>query len=272
MVGPHCIRNTNYSPTLARSRTRQLSLVIACSLPVYTSPRCCNPALNRMVTIGPLIVLGLLGATFNFGARQLKPVATDVPICRQAFSRYQRGMDGFQTTEPPRSGSLLRGKKTSDASEDTLALARNQRRSRAAGVSTGQNRTAAVTSELSLLSRNGNSTTAGAIADKHRPAGGDRESPGTHRPLPNSGDATADGQTNVMAHRLVEGEVEALPDCSVSTERKERSSDPQQVNKIAVWLLVTLNLRTTFSYMFSPGVFLFIATAPFCMYKLRIWA
>ena len=255
MVGPHCIRNTNYSPTLARSRTRQLSLVIACSLPVYTSPRCWNPALNRMVTIGPLIVLGLLGATYNFGARQLKPVATDVPVCRQAFNRYQRGMDGLQTTEPPRSGSLLRGKKTFDASEDTLALARNQRPSRAAGVSTGQNRTAAVTSELSLLSRNGHSTTAGAIADEHRPAGGDRESPGTHRSLTNSGDATVDGQTNVMAHRRDEGEVEALPDCSASTERKERSPakyqrparnvwnagprndadpDPEQVNKFAV--------------------------------------
>ena len=219
-----------------------------------------------MVTIGPLIVLGLLGVTFKIGARPLRPVATGVPISRQASGRSQPGrnnvqamepptpgpvlprartsitssQDAFQAREPPRSGPVFRGHQTSAASDDNLTWSRSERLTRRAGFGAGRQRTAAVNSEDSIvLSRNGRSTTAGAFADNHRPAGTMWKSSVTHRPPENSEEATVDGQNSAMVHTRGEGELEAPPDRPAGLT--EESLGKSQRSMRNVWIAGTGN-------------------------------
>lgn len=216
-----------------------------------------------MVTIGPLIVLGLLGVTFNIGARPLRPLATDAPIRREASGGSRSGRNGLPTTEPlrsgpilrrarpsntssqdaleaiepPMSGPMLRKHRTSAASNDTLALSRSERSIVRAGSWSGQQRTAAVSSENPVvLSRNVRPTAAGLFTDKHRPAGGELASSVTQSPPETSDDATVDVQNSAMVHTRGEDELEAVQDCSATPGPKERSLGKHQRSFRNVWI------------------------------------
>ncbi|CAM9095530.1 unnamed protein product, partial [Laminaria digitata] len=78
-----------------------------------------------MVTIGPLIFLGLLVVTFHIGARSrpVRPVATDAPISRNRRGGTQPAIGALQTTEPPTSGLALgKGRTSGTNPEDTATM------------------------------------------------------------------------------------------------------------------------------------------------------
>lgn len=135
---------------------------------VHAASRCCNSASNRMVTIGPLIVLGLLGVTFYIGARLATPVKDNKLSTPQARSANQSDInvlptldpltptsvlqrestsdismnDNFQVVELPRFRSALQRDRTSGDSGDTIALSRNKTATTSADSYTGQPRPA----------------------------------------------------------------------------------------------------------------------------------
>lgn len=128
-----------------------------------------------MVTIGPLIVLGVLGVTFRIGARPVAPIETDIPTIPAARSRPQsvanvlqtdgtlvsdpalhatNTTDGFsspdasQVLELPRFGPALQRGRISEGSGDTMTLSRSEHPT----------------------------TTATSFAGQHQSTGGERES------------------------------------------------------------------------------------------------
>lgn len=154
---------------------------MACSAPAYPPvhplriripphpPRCSYPASNRMVTIGPLIVLGLLGATFHIGVRKIRPVASNLPIRPQAGSRSQSDTNVLQMAERlgsdpvlhrenisdspscqdvshvmelPRFGPVLQRGRHSGGSGDTMTLSRSEHPTTIASYFAGQPRSA----------------------------------------------------------------------------------------------------------------------------------
>ena len=73
-----------------------------------------------MVTIGPLIFLGLLGVTFHIGANSVRPAATIRPISGPEHSRFESDTNTIPGMETPASGAVLRRGRTWDASEGTF--------------------------------------------------------------------------------------------------------------------------------------------------------
>lgn len=110
----------------------------------YVNLLCTNFPFDRMVTIGPLVVLGLLGLTFHVGARPASPVATPEPMSRKDHSRSydtnvlqaielspsersgRQNTSSSQTIElpPPSRPVLTRGRPSRifNTSEDTIGL------------------------------------------------------------------------------------------------------------------------------------------------------
>lgn len=139
-----------------------------------------------MVTIGPVVVLGLLGVTFHIGARPVPPVATNVPIIRQLHSRSQSDLDLLEPVDHPRSESGLQTARTLNTpSEDALqsiplsnsgaGLQRNRRSGRLDGtvaVSPNEhpNRWAGASSASEQRTTEGTSNNAFVLSRSRRPA------------------------------------------------------------------------------------------------------
>lgn len=215
-----------------------------------------------MVTIGPLIVLGLLRVTFRIGSRPLIPVVTDVPTIRHAPRRSQSYTQVLQKTEPygsrpalqranttdnsshdvprvlelPSGGPVLQRGRRSGSSEDTIALSRSERQVLWVGASAARTRIVANTSNDSFESSGIGrpATSVGISAAQHRPAGTeageDLQPSGTVNRSTNTVDATVDDQRSVKGYDRGRSGVQAgpsfvrpLPSTGRPLDRPERS-------------------------------------------------
>lgn len=128
-----------------------------------------------MVTIGPLIVLGLLGVTFYIGARAVTPVATDLPTIPVARSRPQSATNVLQITERLGSDPVMLGENTSGSpsspnASQVMELPRF-------GPVLQRGRLSGGSGDAMTLSRSEHPTTRTTnVADQHRSTGGERES------------------------------------------------------------------------------------------------
>ena len=131
-----------------------------------------------MVTIGPLVVLGVLAATFHVGARLVTSREAGVLTFPQAPTVSQPDNNLFTTmelltptpalsrsrtseisteefsrvTEAPRFGSNIHRDRSSGGSGDSIALPRGKIRTSRAGASVGQHRPAGREPQLSAIS------------------------------------------------------------------------------------------------------------------------
>lgn len=128
-----------------------------------------------MVTIGPLIVLGVLGVTFHIGAKPVSPVATNQATILQAQSISQPRTNVHQMSESVGTDLALQRETQSDISSSqdfgqaieppNVAPALQKNRSPGGSVDT------------STMSRSERPSTRGVFsAGQHQPAGGERVS------------------------------------------------------------------------------------------------
>lgn len=246
-----------------------------------------------MVTIGPLVVLGLLGVTFYIGARPMTPVATNVPIIRQAHSRSQPDLTVLETANNLRSGPGLQRAQTSDTpSEDALqtmnlsnsgaGLQRSRRSGRLdgtvvvspsehpkrwAGAAASEHRTAEGTSNnpFAFPRSRRPAMSAGSSAARPLPPGEEHISSGTINLSASSDDVIAIEKNRPKGHSGGEGMVEAGSDPVASpatTERRPQDKSPRSFR--GVWKAgpgntsdpeqVLLKNEVTKSYCFAVGL------------------
>lgn len=131
-----------------------------------------------MVTIGPLIVLGILGVTFRIGARLVATLEPEVltvpqtptihqsdnnacaalesltptPVLQRARTSEMFTEDFPRVMELPRFGPALKTGRSSGGSEDSIALSRSQIPTSRAGASVRHHRPAGLEMQLSGMS------------------------------------------------------------------------------------------------------------------------
>ena len=161
--------------------------------------RCFDSVSHRVVTIGPLFVLGLLGVTFYIGARLATPVEANVLPIPQARSTYPSDTSVLPTVEPLTPRPALQAVKTSGISAGDTAeevglstfgpAPQSGRASGGAGDS------------MAVSTSSIRETRAGAFAgQQHLPAGRVEESSGTNIPPASLHDTTINRQNKAMGH------------------------------------------------------------------------
>ena len=267
MCQPRCVRNTQEStPTIGmREQTLTLAMSSAYFAPATTEPPLCycNLDSNRMVTIGPLVVLGILGITFHVGARPLKPAANNVPVNRSdthirqpatsmlqptESSRSESGLrrvtaadtlmqDYLQAVQSPTSQPVLENSGPSGGSEDTIGLSRSQHQRPRVGASAGQHREAAETSKdyLALSLRDRPAPVSNDTTNHHQPAGREQQASFTNDPSASSHDVTANEHDFASGIRRGEEAGEAGLNLSASRAPAVRSLHRSHRLPRSVW-------------------------------------
>lgn len=189
---------------------------------VNASPRWCNSVSNRIVTIGPLIVLVLLGVTFCIGSRLATRVETSELINPQARSNDLSDINVLPTMEPFTSTPVLQRENTSNVSlNDNFQVVELPKLELAFQT----DRASGDSGDTIALSRNRISTSVGSYAEQTHPASRELEpstttiSPtGLHNIAVDLGDR-ATGQTT----RDVEGSSESVHHEETSHRKPQQS-------------------------------------------------
>lgn len=156
------------------------------------------PNENRMVTIGPLVVLALLGVTFHIGARPVRPEAINVPTTTPTYNISQSDTNLDRATDVDGTVSVLQKARTSDTSSEEAsqvvvlprfgsALQRS-RHNQGSGDAIMWSRTADLASK------------AGAFVEQNRPARGETKSSDTNDPAASFDGTTVDHQDRTVGH------------------------------------------------------------------------
>ena len=168
-----------------------------------------------MVTIGPLIFLGLLGVTFHIGANSVRPAATIRPISGPEHSRFESDTNTIPGMETPASGAVLRRGRTWDASEGTFQAVEPA----CSGPRVQRRGTWDMSGDYVTVPHSaGRTITASCSTGQDMVAGGKRESSGINNPSSNLDDATVSRQDSPMVHTIVDSVVKAEPNPSASLE------------------------------------------------------
>lgn len=163
----------------------------------HAAQLCFNSVSNRVVTIGPLIVLVLLGVTFQIGARLARPVEANVLPIPQARSIDQSDISVLPTMEPlPPTPGLQRARTPDVPTED---ISREMELSKF-GSAIQRGKVPGGSRETIVLSRSLITTSAGAFAGQHRPAGRVLEASGTNSRQTNSHEPALSHQDTETEH------------------------------------------------------------------------
>lgn len=218
-------------------------------MPVNSYPWFFNSASNRMVTIGPLIFLGLLGVTFHIGARPMRPHAAVGPIPRHGRGIHEPDTNITQTLETPTSGPALGRGRTWDVSEDTVQAVERLR----SGTEIQGGRNLGPSEDSIALS-----CSEGTARRPGVPTGHDGEARGERQ----SSDAAINGQDSPMVHTCVEGVVEPITNpfaslAPVEGSRKkfrllrnvwqagpDNGAHPEHVSKVALPMSACVSLAS----------------------------
>lgn len=209
---------------------------------------------NRMVTIGPLVVLALLGVTFHIGARPAKPEAIHGPTTTQTYNKPPSDTNVDRATDAVGTVPVLRRAETSDTSSEDASRVTTLPR---LGPALQRSRPNEGSGDAIMLSRTAHlATKAGAFVDQHIPARDETKSSDTNDPAA-SFDATTDDHQDRTVGLADEAPSPASPGPNerpfVKRLRSLRSlldtgtgheADPEKVlNKKSISMLVCLPIN-----------------------------